>query len=170
MREIKYRQYMKETKRFHYWGFIKSRVADSYENVAADHVLILNSPVEGIYLAIRSILEPGDEAIIMTPAYDALINLAESITSQVIRWQIKPTAAGWQMDLEKLQAIISENTKLIVVNFPHNPSGLLPSEEEFSRLVALADHYGIWLFCDEMYRGLEFSQRATLPSAASWTP
>ncbi len=145
---------------------LRARVADGYENVDADHVLILNSPVEGIYLAICSILEPGDEAIIMTPAYDALINLAESISSQVIRWQINLTTTGWQLDLDKLQAVISENTKLIVVNFPHNPSGLLPSEEEFSRLVALANHYGIWLFCDEMYRGLEFSQRATLPSAA----
>ena len=145
---------------------LREQVADSYENVDADHVLILNSPVEGIYLAIRSILEPGDEAIIMTPAYDALINLAESISDQVIRWQIKSTTAGWEFDLEKLQTIISENTKLIVVNFPHNPSGLLPNVEEFSKLVALADHYGIWLFCDEMYRGLEFNQRKTLPSTA----
>jgi aspartate/methionine/tyrosine aminotransferase len=145
---------------------LRARVADNYENVDADHVLILNSPVEGIYLAMRSLLALGDEAIILSPAYDALINLAESISSQVIRWQINSTTVGWQLDLKKLQTIISEKTKLIVVNFPHNPSGLLPSEEEFSRLVELADKYGIWLFCDEMYRGLEFSQRSTLPSAA----
>lgn len=145
---------------------LREKIAAGYSEVYSDDILVLNSPVEGIYLAIRSLLDPDDEAIVLTPAYDALINLAESISDRVIRWTIKPSSGGWRMDFDRLEKIISKKTKLIVVNFPHNPSGLLPSEEEFSRLVQIADHYGIWLFCDEMYRGLEHSEKPILPSAA----
>ncbi len=145
---------------------LREKIAAGYSEVYSDDILVLNSPVEGIYLAIRSLLDPDDEAIVLTPAYDALINLAESISDRVIRWTIKPSSGGWRMDFDRLEKIISKKTKLIVVNFPHNPSGLLPNEEEFSRLVQIADHYGIWLFCDEMYRGLEHSEKPILPSAA----
>lgn len=145
---------------------LRAKIAERYLHVRADQVLILNSPIEGIYITMRALLGDGDEAIILSPAYDALINLPESISSGVFRWQLEPTANGWELELEKLQKAISRNTKLLVVNFPHNPSGFLPQEEELARLVELADKHGIWLFCDEMYRGLEYGQRATLPSAA----
>jgi aspartate/methionine/tyrosine aminotransferase len=70
------------------------------------------------------------------------------------------------LDFGALERLVSDQTKMIVVNFPHNPTGYLPSPDEFQSLIDLCARHGIWLFCDEMYRGLEFGEASMLPSAA----
>ncbi len=69
------------------------------------------------------------------------------------------------LDFDRLESLISERTKLPVVNFPHNPTGSLPTGEQFEQLIELCRRHGIYLFCDEMYRGLEPDKSLRLPSA-----
>ncbi len=145
---------------------LRAAVAKDYEEVKADDVVVLTSPVEGIYLVMQAMLEPEDEVIVLTPAYDALINVAEHISRNVRRWQVVPTDNGWALDLEALARLAGPNTKMIVVNFPHNPTGLLPDLEQFQAIIDVARRSGSWLLCDEMYRGLEHGQQPQLPSAA----
>lgn len=145
---------------------LREAIAATYTGVTAEAVIVLTSPEEGIYLTMRSILNPGDEVIVLTPAYDSLINLAEHISGNVRRWSLRPSEKGWALDLEGLESLVGPQTKMIVVNFPHNPTGFLPAFEELSAVVALAEKAGAWLFCDEMYRGLELDGRPSLPSAA----
>lgn len=145
---------------------LREAVAATYSGITAEDVIILTSPEEGIYLTMRTILEPGDEVIVLTPAYDSLKNMAEHITNGVHLWPLLPTETGWALDLEHLESLLNDNTKLIVVNFPHNPTGFLPTQAELTAVVDLARKYGSWLFCDEMYRGLELDGRPSLPSAA----
>src|SRR5690606_17249626 len=73
---------------------------------------------------------------------------------------------GWSLDLDEVRAAIRPTTKLIAVNFPNNPTGRVVSEADFRALLALADERGIYLFSDEVYRGLERNPTATLPQAA----
>jgi aspartate/methionine/tyrosine aminotransferase len=145
---------------------LRAAVAAGYETISPDQVVVLTSPVEGIYLVMRALLEPGDQVIVLAPAYDALKNMAEHVAGQVETWPLTPTEDGWRLDFEALEHLVSHRTKLIVVNFPHNPTGHLPMPDEFQALIDLCAQHGIWLFCDEMYRGLEFGDRGTLPSAA----
>ena len=145
---------------------LREAVANTYEKVSADQVVILTSPVEGIYLTIQVMLEPEDEVIVLVPAYDALINVAEHVSNHVHRWEIVPAATGWELDLDALAELVNPKTKLIVVNFPHNPTGYLPTRSQFESLIGLARKEGIWLFYDEMYRGLEHGGQPQLPSAA----
>ena len=145
---------------------LRAAVARSYEKVDAEEVIILGSPIEGIYLTLRALLEPEDQAIVLVPAYDALINVTEHICPKTRRWPIKAVEGGWQLDFELLEQLITSETRLLVVNFPHNPTGLLPSHEEYIRLIEIARKRGIWLYCDEMYRGLEYSQDDKLTSAS----
>jgi aspartate/methionine/tyrosine aminotransferase len=144
---------------------LREAIAKGYEHISAEDVLVLNSPVEGIYLVMRALLEPDDEAIVLTPAYDALINLAEFASKRVHRWQLQPTNEGWTLDFDALAGLMSDRTRLVVVNFPHNPTGLLPAAADLERLVDVARDRRAWLFCDEMYRGLEFGPAPALPSA-----
>ncbi len=150
---------------------LRSQIAAGYTGVTADEVLVLGSPVEGIYLAARSLLEPGDEVVVLTPAYDALVNLFEHVAggSCVKRWPFRPTAKGWLLDLAELRSLLSHRTRLVVVNFPHNPTGHLPSQGWLDELSALADQRGFWLFCDEMYHGLVHSGTAAVASLADRT-
>jgi len=145
---------------------LRTAVAAGYDHVSAEEVVVLTSPVEGIYLVMRTLLEPGDQVIVLTPAYDALRNMAGHVAGRIQSWSLTPAEDGWQLDFAALEQMAGEQTKLIVVNFPHNPTGYLPTRAEFQALVDLCTRRGIWLFCDEMYRGLEFGDMARLPSAA----
>ncbi|MFQ5436491.1 MAG: aminotransferase class I/II-fold pyridoxal phosphate-dependent enzyme, partial [Anaerolineae bacterium] len=146
---------------------LRTAVAQQYPGIAPDEVVILTAPEEGIYTAMRTLLEPGDHVVVLTPAYDSLLNMAQHITGNVSKWEIQPTETGWRVDLEALAQLVTADTRLIVVNFPHNPTGFLPTESEFADIVDIARQNNSWLFCDEMYRGLELNGRAPLPSAAT---
>lgn len=133
--------------------------------VTAQDVVVLATPEEGIYLTMRTLLEPRDHVVVLTPAYNSLLNVAEHVSGNVSRWEIEATAVSFQLDLNKLANLLTDETKLLIVNFPHNPTGLLPTPEEFAQIIALARQHDVWLFCDEMYRGLELDGRSPLPSA-----
>lgn len=146
---------------------LRAAVADTYAHIDPDKVVILNSPEEGIYLTMRALLQPGDEAVALAPAYDSLLNVAEHIcgAERVKKWRLQATPTGWRLDLDELARLLTPQTKLLIVNFPHNPTGYLPDAMEFGAIIDLARRHGCWLFCDEMYRGLELDGRSPLPSA-----
>jgi aspartate/methionine/tyrosine aminotransferase len=145
---------------------LRTAVAGIYETADAQHVMILSAPEEGIYIAMRALLNPGDHVVVLTPAYDSLVNLAQHISGNVSKWEIQAAEGQWQIDLERLAALVTADTRLIVVNFPHNPTGYLPDEDQMAAIIDIARRYGAWLFSDEMYRGLELNGLATLPSVA----
>ena len=143
---------------------LRSQISEMYTDVDAEDVVILTSPVEGIYLAMQTLLEPDDEVVALRPAYDALNNVARHLCREVIPWNLVATADQWELDFDQLEAKIGPQTRMIVVNFPHNPTGFAASPAEFERLITLARENNVWLFCDEIYRGLEFD--TAIPSAA----
>jgi aspartate/methionine/tyrosine aminotransferase len=147
---------------------LRRAIANTYSKVKMDDVIVLGTPVEGIYLAARALLEPGDEVIVLSPAYDALITLFEHIAgkSQVKRWSFKTAADSWELDLDELRGLISSRTKLLVVNFPHNPTGYLPGPEFQQALMDLVEEHELYVFSDEMYFGLVQPGTEAIPSAA----
>lgn len=147
---------------------LRDGIAKTYSKVSAEDIVVLGTPVEGIYLAARTLLDRGDEVIVLSPAYDALTNLFEHVAgrSAVQRWHFRPGEDSWELDLDELRALISPRTKLLVVNFPHNPTGYLPGPEFQQTLLALAEEHGFYVFCDEMYFGLVQPGTEPLPSAA----
>lgn len=147
---------------------LREAIAEGYANVHPDHVAVLGTPVEGIYLAARTLLEPGDEVIVLSPAYDALVNLFEHVAGarNVRKWEFRPGTAQWSLELDDLRTLLTPATRLLVLNFPHNPTGYLPSVEFQQALARLAEQRGLWLFCDEMYFGLVHSGTPAIPSMA----
>jgi aspartate/methionine/tyrosine aminotransferase len=71
---------------------------------------------------------------------------------------------GWHFSIRKLGKMIQDDTKLVVVNFPHNPTGFLPTHDEYKSLFDLVRQRQAYLFSDEMYRFLELDHEATLPA------
>lgn len=148
---------------------LREAIAATYEDVSADEIVVLTSPEEGIYLTLRALLDPGDHVVVLTPAYGSLLNLAKHVSGNVSQWEIKADQRGWHIDLTELEALVTLQTKLIIINFPHNPTGFMPDRQQQEAIVAIAQRNGAWLFSDEMYRGLELYGRETLPSAATIT-
>jgi len=148
---------------------LREQIARQYTQINSDQVIGLSAPEEGIWLAMHALLDPGDEVIVLSPCYDSLANVAEYLGCHVIRWSLVETTigrppCGWQLDLDLLQQLITPRTRLVVANFPHNPTGYLPAAAEWETCVQIVSKSGAWLFSDEIYRGLEHDARARLPS------
>ena len=141
---------------------LREQIAHTYTQIDSGQVIGLSAPEEGIFVTMHALLEPGDEVIVLTPCYDSLANVAEYLGCRVVRWMLReagePPAGpgGWQLDLDVLSDALTPDTKLVVVNFPHNPTGYLPSIDEWQAIVDLVARSGAWLFSDEIYRGLEY--------------
>ena len=152
---------------------LRESIAASYAKVNTEDVVMLATPVEGIYLVAHAALNPGDEVIVLSPAYDALINTFEHVvgSANVHRWEFVPGEDNtrWELDFDRLNRLISPKTKMLVVNFPHNPTGYLPTQNQLSELANIVERNNLLLFCDEMYFDLVHSGTHPISSAADVT-
>lgn len=144
-------------------SFLRTAAAGLYESVNPEDVLV-TAPVEGIFLAMNSILDRGDHVICTFPGYQALYEVAQAIGCEVERWPADEER-GWRFDPAWLEEHLRPDTRLLAVNFPHNPTGCLPGREDFERTVNAARGCGAYLFSDEMYRFLELDPETRLPPA-----
>lgn len=133
---------------------LRGLVAKLYKNIKDDEILMHTGAQEAIFAYMNVMLEKGDHVISMFPAYQSLYEVANSEGCQVSTWNLKQGDKGWTMDFDELEALIRPNTKLIAINSPNNPTGFTFNEEELRRLCTIADKHGIYLFADEVYRGL----------------
>lgn len=146
---------------------LRATIAGFYPGLTPDQILVTNAPEEAIFLVMQSLLTPGDEVVVQTPCYQSLSELARYHGCTVQPWPLVETETGWRMDLDHLAGLLTPETKLLVVNVPHNPTGYLPDEAEFETILSMAAERGLWLFCDEMYRGLEYDEARRLPAAST---
>jgi len=148
---------------------LRAEAATLYEHITADDLLIL-TPEEGIFIAMNVLLKPGDHVVATFPGYQSLYQIAESMGCTVSRWMPREDNGQQRFDIDELETLLREDTRLVVINFPHNPTGALPSQEEYRRLLALAEARGLYVFSDEMYRFMEYDPRNRLPSACDLYP
>lgn len=147
------------------WGTprLRAAIAQTYDGASAEDVLAFAGAEEGIYCAMHALLGSDDHAIVVTPNYQSAeqVPLALCATEGVA---LRPER-DWDLDLDELAAKIRPNTRLVSINFPHNPTGKVIDGGTFDALVALCRRHGIWLFSDEVYRGLELDPARRLPAA-----
>ncbi len=143
---------------------LREAIASNYSGVPAQDILCFAGAKEGIYVCMRTLLEAGDHAIVLTPNYQA----AETLPLAICETTGVPLVESedWALDVDAIRAAARPNTRLISVNFPNNPTGTVPKRAVFESLVDLCRTRGIWLFSDEVYRGLERSDVDRLPQAA----
>lgn len=142
---------------------LREEVARLYKNVAAENVMIA-APEEAIFIAMHTLLDPGDHVITIFPAYQSLYEVARSRGCDVMPWELELGASRWQLDVDRLENSLQPNTRLLVLNFPHNPTGYLPTVAELEAILSIARRRNLYIFCDEMYRGLEYEAEQRLPS------
>jgi aspartate/methionine/tyrosine aminotransferase len=148
------------------WGApdLRAAIAGTYETADPGDILCFAGAEEGIYAAMRVLLGPDDHAVVVTPNYQSAETLPVS-TCAVTGVPLDPVD-GWSLDLDRLAAAMRPATKLVSVNFPNNPTGKILERDRFEALVDLCRSRGIWLFSDEVYRGLDRDEARRLPQAA----
>jgi aspartate/methionine/tyrosine aminotransferase len=144
---------------------LREEITRLYGHITPGDVLV-TVPEEGIFIAMNVLLSPGDHIICTFPGYQSLYQVAKSLGCRITRWQPDENT-GWKFNLAFLKSQIGPRTRLLIVNFPHNPTGSLIDKSDFNELISLAEARGIYLFSDEMYRGLEYRQEDRLPAACN---
>ena len=142
---------------------LRSEIAKLYTHAHPDDIIVLAGAEEGIFIFMNVLLETGDQIIVQTPCYQSLTEVAASVGCTVRQWEMDP-ANNWELDFHWLKENITAKTKAIVVNFPNNPTGYTVTREQFNQLTAIAREHDLYLFCDEVYRFLEYRPGDRLPA------
>jgi len=137
------------------WGddVLRQSIASTYTAMKKENILCFCGAEEGIYIAMRVLLKQDDHAIVVVPNYQAAETLPLEIC-EVIGVQLQESN-NWRLDIDDVAKAIRPNTKLISINFPNNPTGATMPAKDITALVALCRKHDIYLFSDEVYRGLE---------------
>lgn len=143
---------------------LRRQIARLYETVAEDRILVFSGSEEPIYAFFQVALDPGDHVIVHTPAYASHLEIPRALGANVEPWPADPTR-GWALDPEDLRRRLRTDTKVILVSVPHNPTGFLPDGDAWQEILNIARNAGVWLFSDEVYRGLEHDPTQRLPAA-----
>jgi aspartate/methionine/tyrosine aminotransferase len=144
---------------------LRAAIAEMYDGLVPDDILVFSGAEEAVFLSMHALIDAGDHVVVVTPAYQSLHEVARSIGADITAIPLDPS--DWSLDIDALERALRPNTKVIVANYPHNPTGAHLSRADFDRLTALADSRGIRLFFDEVYRFLERDPADRLPPAAT---
>jgi aspartate/methionine/tyrosine aminotransferase len=156
------------------WGTapLRSAIAATYDSLGPEHILCFAGAEEAMFWAMQALVDRGDHAIVTVPNYQSMESVTIATGADVSGWPIwegSGDSLRWTMDLDRLRSLLRPNTSLIAVNVPNNPTGYLPSAQQWQELVDLCDERNITLYSDEAYRGLELDDTTMLRQAADAT-
>ncbi len=134
---------------------LRTAIAALYPGATADHVQVTNGGSEANFVVTWRMVEPGDEVVVLVPAYMQVAGLVEAFGGVVRTWPMVPSDTGWHLDLDRLDTLVNARTRAIVICTPNNPTGARLTAAELDAVAAAADRVGAWVVSDEIYRGAE---------------
>lgn len=140
---------------------LREAIAGEYRTITPGQVVVL-SPGEANFSFMNIVLKKGDHLICMWPAYQSLYQVARSLGCEVSLW--KPQQKRWAYQAGDLQGLVKKNTKALIVNFPHNPTGFIPNREELQEIAGFARAHQLKVFSDEMYHQLVLDEENAIPA------
>ncbi len=148
------------------WGGpeLRRAISSTHTSISEDQVLAFAGASEGIFAANNVLLEPDSHAIVVTPNYQSHETLPLALC-EATGVPLDP-ANGWSLDIDRVAAAIRPNTRLVTINFPHNPTGAILPLERYDALIELCRHHGIYILHDEIFNGLGPTGTEHLPLIA----
>ena len=148
------------------WGApeLRAAVAATFAARSAHDVLCFAGASEGIFAANQVLLDRDSHAIVVTPNYQSHETLPRAIGD--VTGVPLDADDRWSLDVDRVAAAIRPTTKLVTINFPHNPTGAILAPERYRALIELCRKHGIWILHDEIFHGLGPSGTEHLPFIA----
>ena len=134
---------------------LRKTIASLYSTMEAKNIVVHAGAQEPIFNFMNVLLDKDDHVITQFPIYQSLFEVANAIGCEVSTWLVKQGEQGWLMDIRELENLIKPNTKLIVLNSPNNPTGYTFKKEEIQIIAEIARKNDIYVFFDEVYKGVE---------------
>lgn len=146
---------------------LRQSVADNlYPGLNDSNILMFAGAEDGIFCALHSLINADDHVIVLTPCYQSLLEIPKLKGASVTEVLLKEEN-DWRIDINDISNAVQDNTKAIIINFPHNPTGQVIEEEELNALIEICKMHDLWLFSDEVYRLLGSPKNPFAPPAAS---
>lgn len=130
----------------------------------ASEIVVTHGGIHAYYLAMQSILNPGDDVLIPDPSWATHENMATMLRENVIRVPA-PAEAGFIPQFDSWLKALTPKTKAIVLNYPSNPTGAYPTREYLQKLQDFAKKHNLWIVSDEVYGSLYYGERPTSAAA-----
>jgi len=143
---------------------LRAEICGLYEHAALEDVLVHAGAEEAIFLFMQAALSAGDHIIVHWPCYQSHFEIARGKGCTVSTWAGREEN-GWAPDPAELRRLLRPNTRAVVINTPHNPTGCLFAPEALREIARITEERGIWLFSDEVYRECEYNTAQRLPAA-----
>ena len=146
---------------------LRAELAALYATVDADDVVTFAGASEAITCLVSGLVGPGDHAIVTWPGYQSLYEVARAAGADVTTIELHAGRTAGRSTRRRSRAALRPPTRLVVVNAPHNPTGMLPDARHLAaRSPTLTADAGATLLCDEVYRLLEHDEADRLPAGA----
>lgn len=142
---------------------LRERIAATYPGAAADDVIATSGAAQANITSILTLLDPGDEIVVMLPNYMQIWGVAMNYGLKVKTFSLEEEL-GWGFDIEKFQTAVTHKTRLIAVCNPNNPTGHIMSAGERKAVIDSAAEVGAWILSDEVYAGAEHDTDEFTPS------
>lgn len=134
-----------------------------------NHILVTPGGKNAIYLAVHAVLNPDDEVIVLDPAWVSYEPIIQAAGGKCVKVKLDH-ATQYRITKEKLEDAYSEKTKMLIINYPNNPTGRILHEDEADILEAfLLEHPDVYLLSDEIYERLIYDGKQTISMAARET-
>lgn len=135
---------------------LRTIIADRFGDGNPNTVLIGNGSNEVIYIIMNTLLLKNDEVIVLKPIYYTLSNIALALKCKLKYWELD-SSNDFYPDLNKLEELITSKTRMVIVNFPHNPTGVTLTRDQFDYLVKLVSKVGAYLVWDAAFEDLVYN-------------
>jgi aspartate/methionine/tyrosine aminotransferase len=139
---------------------LRERIAALYPGASPDNILVTVGASQANSLVCNALLQPDDEVVVVSPGYRQVWGLAKNLGCHVKELELRPEGK-WRFDLDRLDSLCSQRTKLVAIVNPNNPTGTILGIEEMRRIVQICEKHGAWLHADEVYHGTEFEGTET---------
>ncbi|TAJ70260.1 MAG: aminotransferase class I/II-fold pyridoxal phosphate-dependent enzyme [Phenylobacterium sp.] len=134
--------------------------------IAEDRIAVTSAGVSALMLAAQIVLSPGDRTVVAGPIWPNVVEIPKILSSVVEVVPVEAAQGRWRLDMDRLMAALTPDTRALVLNSPNNPTGWTLPAEDRGAILERCRRYGIWLICDDVYERLTFDR----PSAPSFLP
>ncbi len=135
---------------------LRETISGMYPGTDRENIMVTSGSIEANFVALWTLLNPGDELLLMLPNYMQIWGAARGFGIDVKPFHLREDR-DWQPDLDELRSLVGPKTKMIAICNPNNPTGAILSAEAMDEIVEIARDAGAWIFSDEVYRGAELN-------------
>jgi aspartate/methionine/tyrosine aminotransferase len=132
--------------------------------IGEDRIAVTNSGVSALMIAAQAVVSPGDRVVVVTPVWPNVVEIPRILSARVETVSLEPAQGKWRLDLDKLMAALTPDTRALVINTPNNPTGWSLPAEDRAAILTRCRELGVWLISDDVYDRLVFDGRTSAAS------